>query len=155
MKLSLTLNGKATETDITAGETLIGVLRRLHCYSVKRGCEDGNCGTCVVEVDGEAINACLLLAAQAGGRSVLTCEGLGTPTNPHPIQSEYVHAAAVQCGFCTPGLIMSTHALLEQTPNPTDDEIKIALDNNLCRCTGYTKILDAVRNAAKSMAGGA
>ena len=147
MKLNLTINDTQVSHDIRAGELLIELLRRAGYWSVKRGCQDGNCGTCVVQVNGEAVNSCLMLAAQTEGKDVWTCEGIGTPRAPHPIQEEFVHAAAVQCGFCTPGLIMSTKALLDRVPEPTEAQIKEALDGNLCRCTGYVKIMDAV-NAA-------
>ena len=151
MKLSLTLNGAHTRVDIQPGENLIEVLRRAGCWSVKRGCQDGNCGTCVVQLNGEAVNSCLVLAAQAEGADVRTVEGLGTTQHPHPLQTEFVRAAATQCGFCTPGTIMSTKALLDRVPNPTDAEVKEALDGNLCRCTGYTKIFDAVKAAIAEM----
>jgi carbon-monoxide dehydrogenase small subunit len=154
MKIDVRLNNEDRTLTIRPGELLIEVLRSDRCFSVKRGCEDGNCGTCVVLVDGEAVNACLMLAAQVADREVVTSEGLGTVDNPHPIQAEYVHAAAVQCGFCTPGLIMATKALLDAVPNPTDTDIRERLDNNLCRCTGYTKIFDAVRNAAQVLEAG-
>jgi len=148
MKIELTLNGVATSVEAHPGELLVDMLRRESCFSVKRGCQDGNCGTCVVQWGDEAVNACLVLAAQVNGGTITTCEGLGTPRSPHPIQRHYVRTAAVQCGFCTPGLIMSTKALLDRVPQPSDAEIREALDGNICRCTGYVKILEAVHDAA-------
>jgi len=147
----MSLNGRAVSFEAHPGEKLVEVLRRENCFSVKRGCDDGNCGTCVVQVNGAAVNSCLMLAMQAEGAEVWTTEGLGTPRSPHPIQEAFVEAAAVQCGFCTPGILMSTKALLEREPHPTDGAIKEALDGNLCRCTGYVKSMDAVRDAADRM----
>ena len=148
MKLQFTLNGKPTHCEAHPGELLAEVLRRLGCWSVKQGCQDGNCGACVVQLGGAAVNSCLVLAGQAEGAEVWTTEGLGSPTDPHPIQEELVRAGAVQCGFCTPGIVMATQALLERTPKPNDFEIRQALDSNLCRCTGYVKIIDAVKAVA-------
>ena len=152
MKLAFTLNGRDVTFDIHPGEQLIEVLRREGCWSVKSGCSDGNCGTCVVQLNGEAVNSCLLMAGMVQGGELWTCEGIGQPRDPHPIQRHFVEAAAVQCGFCTPGLIMSTKALLDKNPSPTDQEIKDALDGNICRCTGYVKIMDAVHNAIAELA---
>ncbi len=153
MKLNLTLNGEARTLDAQPGEMLLELLRRNNCWSVKNGCQDGNCGTCVVQVNGEAVNACLMMAGQVQGAEILTCEGIGNPRAPHPIQSHFVTAAAVQCGYCTPGLIMSTKALLDRVSAPSDVEIKEALDGNLCRCTGYVKIMDAVHGAIEELSG--
>ena len=152
MRLTMTLNGRPTAREIHPGASLMEVLRDAGCWSVKNGCQDGNCGTCVVTLDGEAVNSCLVLAAQAQGAEVVTTEGLGNPRAPHPIQRHFVDSAGVQCGYCTPGLIMSTKALLDRVSEPTDDEIKAALDGNLCRCTGYVKIMDAVRAVAAELA---
>lgn len=151
MKLEMTLNGRAVAPEIHAGELLVDVLRRSGCWSVKRGCQDGNCGTCVVQLDGENVCSCLVLAGQAQGREVTTVEGVGSLDAPHPIQAAFVHAAATQCGFCTPGIIMSAKTLLDRNPDPTDEQIREALDGNLCRCTGYVKIFDAVREAAAEL----
>ena len=148
MNITVNLNGAERRLAIHPGELLIEVLRREGLHSVKRGCQDGNCGTCVVQVDGAAQNACLVLAAQVDGRRVETCEGIGDLESPHPIQRAFAKAAAVQCGFCTPGLVMSTKALLEAVPNPSDADVRERLDGNICRCTGYVKIFDAVRDAA-------
>ncbi|MCD6500359.1 MAG: (2Fe-2S)-binding protein [Deltaproteobacteria bacterium] len=144
MKLELTVNGKPCHWDIEPGALLLDVLREHGYTSVKRGCGEGVCGACTVLVDGKRQNSCLLLAGQMQGRTITTVEGLGTIDHPHPIQKAFVAAGAVQCGFCTPGMVLATKALLDETPEPTDEEIRRALDGNLCRCTGYVKILDAV-----------
>lgn len=159
MKVSFTLNGAAEAWDVPAGEVLLETLRRLGWYGTKRGCNTGDCGTCTVRVDGAAVNACQVFTASIEGQSLQTIEGLSShdvatgQASLHPVQEQYVSCAAVQCGFCTPGLVMSSVALLEENPRPTDDQIRRALDGNLCRCTGYVKIFDAVRAAAKEMAG--
>jgi carbon-monoxide dehydrogenase small subunit len=152
--LSLTINGTAVETDAAPAETLLDLLRRLGWQSVKRGCDEGDCGSCTIRLDGVIQRACLLYAGQAHGRSVTTVEALGTARSPHPIQEAFVDAGAVQCGYCTPGMVLATQALLEEHPRPTEAEVKDALDGNLCRCTGYVKILDAVQLAAKRQAEG-
>ena len=151
MKLEHNINGRVVRGDAHPGELLVDYLRRSGYWSVKRGCQDGNCGTCVVTVNGQAQNACLMMAHQTAGAELQTCEGLGTPRSPHPIQEAFVEMAAVQCGFCTPGLIMSTKALLDQHPNPTEEQVREFLDGNLCRCTGYTKIFEAVTLAAERL----
>jgi len=131
------------------GESLLYVLReRLGLPGSKNACEQGECGSCSVYLDGDLVCACLVLTAQAAGREVTTVEGLAEGDELHPIQQEFVEAGAVQCGFCTPGLIVATHELLARNPSPTDHEIREALAGNLCRCTGYEKILDAVRASA-------
>ena len=151
MRLHCTINGEAREADgIWPGESLLYVLReRLGLPGSKNACEQGECGSCSVYLDGTLVCACLVLAAQAEGRYITTVEGL-TGDDLHPVQRAFLDAGAVQCGFCTPGLIVSTHELLSRTPNLTDEEIREALAGNLCRCTGYEKILDAVRLAARS-----
>ena len=150
MNLKMTVNGQTHEVeDIWPGESLLYVLReRLGYPGSKNACEQGECGSCSVYLDGELVCACLVLGAQADGRSVVTVEGLSEGDGLHPIQRAFVEAGAVQCGFCTPGLIVATHDLLQRNPNPSDPEIREALAGNLCRCTGYEKILDAVRLAA-------
>jgi aerobic carbon-monoxide dehydrogenase small subunit len=152
MRLSCTINGEAREVDgVWEGESLLYVLReRLALPGSKNACEQGECGSCSVYLDGELACACLVLAGQAEGREVVTVEGLaaGDEGELHPIQEAFLEAGAVQCGFCTPGLIVATHDLLARTPDPSDAEIREALAGNLCRCTGYEKILDAVRQAA-------
>jgi carbon-monoxide dehydrogenase small subunit len=149
MRLELTLNGERREADgIWEGESLLYALReRFSLPGSKNACEQGECGSCSVYMDGELVCSCLVLAGQAGDRDVVTVEGIGTEENLHPVQEAFVETGAVQCGFCTPGLIVASHELLGRTPEPTA-EIREALAGNLCRCTGYEKILDAVRLAA-------
>jgi carbon-monoxide dehydrogenase small subunit len=148
--LQLSVNGSPREVDgAWEGESLLYVLReRLGLPGSKNACEQGECGSCSVYLDGVLVCSCLVLAAQAAGRDVVTVEGLAENGELHPIQKDFVEAGAVQCGFCTPGLIVATHELLARNPRPTDPEIREALAGNLCRCTGYEKILNAVRAAA-------
>jgi len=149
MRVTVTVNGERHETDVWEGESLLFTLReRLGLPGSKNACEQGECGSCSVLLDGELVCACLVLGAQADGHNVVTVEGLGAGDDLHPVQQAFVTAGAVQCGFCTPGLVVATAALLERTPNPNEDEIREALSGNLCRCTGYQKIFDAVRLAA-------
>jgi carbon-monoxide dehydrogenase small subunit len=149
MRLELTINGDRRETDVWAGENLLYVLReRLGLPGSKNACEQGECGSCSVLLDGTLVCACLVLAAQADGHEILTVEGLGEGTQLHPVQEAFAETGAVQCGFCTPGLIVATADLLAHNPAPSEDEIREALSGNLCRCTGYAKIFDAVRLAA-------
>ena len=149
MRISLTVNGAAVDTDVWAGESLLWTLReRLGLPGSKNACEQGECGSCSVWLDGVLVCACLVLAAQADGHEVVTVEGLAEDGQPHPVQEAFVEAGAVQCGFCTPGLVVATVDLVRRVPNPSDDEIREALSGNLCRCTGYAKIFDAVRAAA-------
>ena len=150
MRIALRVNGKQHETDVWEGESLLYVLReRLACPGSKNACEQGECGSCSVLLDGELVCACLVLGAQVDGRSVVTVEGLADDGVLHRVQEAFVEAGAVQCGFCTPGLVVAAADLLERTPDPDDDEIREALSGNLCRCTGYAKIFDAVRLAAR------
>ena len=151
MRVNLTVNGEARQADdVWPGESLLYVLReRLGLPGAKNACEQGECGSCTVYLDGTAVCACLVAAGQAQGRSVVTVEGLSPDGESlHPVQEAFVAAGAVQCGFCTPGLIVAVHDLLARHPSPTDPEIREALAGNLCRCTGYEKILEAVRMAA-------
>jgi carbon-monoxide dehydrogenase small subunit len=149
MRIELAVNGVRREADVWPGESLLFALReRLGLPGSKNACEQGECGSCSVLFDGVLVCACLVLAAQADGHSVVTVEGLGEEGALHKVQEAFVEAGAVQCGFCTPGLVVATAALLEQRPDPGDDEIREALSGNLCRCTGYQKIFDAVRLAA-------
>jgi len=156
MRVDCTVNGEKRQADdVWPGESLLYVLReRLGLPGAKNACEQGECGSCTVYLDGTAVCACLVAAGQAQGRSVVTVEGLaelsGDAGSLHPVQEAFVAAGAVQCGFCTPGLIVATVDLLARVPEPTDDEIREALSGNLCRCTGYAKIFDAVRTAAGS-----
>ena len=152
MRLRLEVNGEIREVDdVWPGESLLYVLReRLGLPGSKNACEQGECGSCSVYVDGSLVCSCLVLAGQAGGREVVTVEGIGSGEVLHPVQRAFVDAGAVQCGFCTPGFVVATHDLLRRNPHPDEAEIREALAGNLCRCTGYEKILDAVRLAARS-----
>jgi carbon-monoxide dehydrogenase small subunit len=150
MKIELTVNGERREADVWEGESLLFALREgLGLPGSKNACEQGECGSCSVLLDGTLVCACLVLAAQANGRDVVTVEGLGENGRLHRVQEAFVETGAVQCGFCTPGLVVATADLLSHNPSPTDDEIREALSGNLCRCTGYAKIFDAVRLAAQ------
>jgi carbon-monoxide dehydrogenase small subunit len=149
MRIVVTVNGEEREADVWPGESLLYALReRLGLPGSKNACEQGECGSCSVLLDGKLVCACLVLAAQTDGHQVVTVEGFSGEGAPHRVQEAFVEAGAVQCGFCTPGLVVATAALLERRPDPTDDEIREALSGNLCRCTGYQKIFDAVRIAA-------
>ena len=151
MRLKCTVNGERHEVDgVWEGESLLYVLReRLALPGSKNACEQGECGSCSVYLDGVLVCSCLVLAGQADGCEILTVEGLAEGEALHPVQEAFVETGAVQCGFCTPGLIVTTHDLLARNPRPSDREIREALAGNLCRCTGYEKILDAVRLAAE------
>jgi aerobic carbon-monoxide dehydrogenase small subunit len=149
MRISVAVNGDAMEADVWPGESLLWTLReRLGLPGSKNACEQGECGSCSVFLDGVLVCSCLVLAAQADGHEVTTVEGLAEDGQPHPVQQAFVETGAVQCGFCTPGLVVATVDLLQRVPNPSDDEIREALSGNLCRCTGYAKIFEAVRLAA-------
>jgi aerobic carbon-monoxide dehydrogenase small subunit len=151
MKISLMVNGTARVVDAAEHESLLTVLReRLGLAGSKNACEQGECGSCSVLVDGALVCSCLVLAGAAVERDVRTVESLGTVDAPHPVQRAFVDAGAVQCGFCTPGFIVATAALLRENPEPTDPEIREALAGNICRCTGYGKILEAVHRAARA-----
>ena len=151
MRIELTVNGERHEADVWAGESLLYVLReRLGLPGSKNACEQGECGSCSVLLDGKLVCACLVLAAQAEGHELVTVEGLAEDGELHPVQAAFAETGAVQCGFCTPGFIVATVDLLARSPSPTDDQIREALSGNLCRCTGYAKIFDAVRLAAGS-----
>jgi carbon-monoxide dehydrogenase small subunit len=154
MRVTTTVNGtERTADDVWPGESLLYLLReRLGLPGAKNACEQGECGSCTVYLDGEPVCACLVAAGQAIGREVTTVEGLADGEALHPVQVAFVDAGAVQCGFCTPGLVVATHDLLARVPEPSDPEIREALAGNLCRCTGYEKILDAVRLAAERQA---
>jgi carbon-monoxide dehydrogenase small subunit len=149
MKISVNINGDRHEADVWEGESLLFALReRFGLPGSKNACEQGECGSCSVLLDSALVCACLVLAAQADGHDVVTVEGLGAGDELHPVQQAFVDAGAVQCGFCTPGLVVATAALLQRIPDPSEDEIREALSGNLCRCTGYQKIFDAVHLAA-------
>ena len=155
MRITATVNGQQREVDdVWEGESLLYVLReRMGLPGSKNACEQGECGSCTVYLDGVAACACLVAAGQVQGRDIVTVEGLAGDDALHPIQQAFLEAGAVQCGFCTPGLIVQAHDLLQRSGRPSDPEIREALAGNLCRCTGYEKILDAVRLAAERMAG--
>jgi carbon-monoxide dehydrogenase small subunit len=149
VRIETTVNGVRHDAEIWEGESLLFALReRLGFPGSKNACEQGECGSCSVLLDGELVCACLVLAAQADGHDIVTVEGLGAGEDLHPVQQAFVDAGAIQCGFCTPGLVVATAALLQSIPDPSEDEIREALSGNLCRCTGYAKIFDAVRLAA-------
>ena len=150
MRVSLLVNGVECEADCWEGESLLFALReKLGFPGAKNACEQGECGSCSVLLDGALVCACLVLAAQADGHAVVTVEGLAGDDGLHPVQEAFVEAGAVQCGFCTPGLVVAVADLLQQNPDPSDYEIREALSGNLCRCTGYGKIFEAVRLAAE------
>lgn len=148
-KIKLKINGRTKEISINPGDILLDVLRREGYYGVKKGCSEGSCGACTILFNGRPTNSCLLLAYEADDSEITTISGIGTMDNPHPIQKAFVKSAAVQCGFCTPGMIISTKHLLDTNQNPDEEDIKQALDGNFCRCTGYVKIIDAVKLAAE------
>ncbi len=149
--IRLTVNGRTHEVTLLPNVTLLATLRDLGYTDVKNGCEQGECGACAVLLDGEAVNSCMVLAWQADGAQITTNAGLGTLDHPHPIQEAFADAGAIQCGFCTSGMIISTLALLERKPDPTEPEIRDALSGHLCRCTGYAQVIDAVRLAARRL----
>jgi carbon-monoxide dehydrogenase small subunit len=149
VRISLTVNGERCEADLWGGESLLTMLRdTLELPGSKNACEQGECGSCSVLLDGRLVCSCLVLAAQAEGHDVVTVEGLGRDGELHAVQEAFAETGAVQCGFCTPGLIVATADLLARNPTPSEDQIREALSGNLCRCTGYAKIFDAVRLAA-------
>ena len=149
MRIELSVNGEPRQADVWAGESLLFALReRLGLPGSKNACEQGECGSCSVLLDGRLVCACLVLAAQADGHEVVTVEGLADGGRLHRVQEAFVQTGAVQCGFCTPGLVVAAADLLSRAPDPSEDEIREALSGNLCRCTGYGKIFDAVRLAA-------
>ncbi len=154
-QIELRVNGQTYDLEIDPWRTLLDVLRyRLNFTGTKESCGEGHCGACTVLIDGEAINSCLTLAVEAQAKDILTIEGLSEGGQLHPIQVTFVTCGAVQCGFCTPGIIMATKAFLEHHPKPSDNEIKKALEGHLCRCTGYVQITEAVRAAAEKMSAG-
>jgi len=149
MRIELRVNGESCEADVWEGESLLYVLReRMGLYGSKNACEQGECGSCSVFLDGALVCACLVLGGQANGRTIVTVEGLAGAGGLHPVQQAFVEAGAVQCGFCTPGLVVATHDLLQRVRKPTEAQIREALAGNICRCTGYAKIIDAVNLAA-------
>lgn len=149
--LEFKVNGKKYSVEVNPNMTLLRLLRSLGFTEVKSGCEKGDCGTCAVLMDGEPVNSCLTLALQAQGKEITTVKGLGTMEKLHPVQEAFVKYGAIQCGFCTPGMVITAKAFLEKNPNHTREEIREAISGNLCRCTGYQKIVDAIEAAAKKM----
>lgn len=147
-----TVNGDPAEFLCAPGQTLLSALRdTLHLTGTKEGCGSGDCGACSVEMDGRVVCACLVLAAEAEGRQITTVEGLATPEGLHPVQQRFLEEAALQCGFCTPGFMVAAKALLDRNPDPDETEIRFWLAGNLCRCTGYDKIVRAVQKAAADL----
>ena len=153
--IQLTINGEPVEAAVSTNQTLVQFLRDdMGLTGTKHGCGLGDCGACTVLMDGKAVNSCLVLAIQADGTDILTIEGLAENGKLHPLQQAFVDNGAIQCGFCTPGMILSAKALLDEKPNPSELEIRTAISGNLCRCTGYQKIVQAVDEAAKVIRGG-
>lgn len=152
-RMELQVNGRVYEVFVEPWKTLLEVLREeVGLTGAKMGCDDGNCGACTVIVDGKAIKSCLMLVPQAKGKKILTIEGLGSEENLHPLQQAFIEYFAVQCGFCTPGMILAAKALLDENPNATEEEIREGLHGNICRCTGYVKIVEAIEAARDKMA---
>lgn len=149
--LALRVNGRVLELAVPPHRTLLETLRDAGFVDVKRGCEKGDCGACAVLIDGVAVDACLTLAWTVEGREIVTAAGLGTHENMHPLQKTFVEKGAIQCGYCTPGLIVAAQSLISTTPNPSEEDIRVGLSGNLCRCTGYAKVFEAVREAAAEM----
>ena len=148
--ITLNVNGRTHHVALAPNMTLLHALRDLGYTDVKSGCEKGDCGACAVLMDDQPVNSCLVLAWQAEGAEIVTNSGLGTMDDPHPLQRAFADHGAIQCGFCTPGMIISAQALLDQNPHPTEDEIREALSGNLCRCTGYGQIVEAIQRVSDS-----
>ncbi len=152
--ISLTVNNRPYTFEVDDRKTLLEVLRkRLSLTGTKEGCGEGECGACTVIMDGQAVTSCLILAVEADGTDIETIEGQSIDEDISDVQQAFIDEGAVQCGFCTPGMVMSTEALLRRNPNPSDEDIRVALAGNLCRCTGYYTIIDAVKNAANKRGG--
>jgi carbon-monoxide dehydrogenase small subunit len=151
--ISLKVNGDTYEVAVEPRRTLLEVLRtQFNLTGTKKGCDNGNCGACTVLIDGKAVASCLTLAVEAQGCEIQTIEGLATNGELHPVQQAFIDHGAVQCGYCTPGMIMSAKALLDENPNPTEEEVTKAIEGNLCRCTGYKQIVDAILSVPKKAA---
>lgn len=149
------VNGEAYDVSASANETLLDLLRcRLRLVGTKEGCDTGDCGACTVLLDGDAVNSCLVLAIETNGASVTTIEGMSSDGQLHPLQKAFIDHGAVQCGFCTPGMIMAAKSLLEEDPNPTEEDIRLAIAGNLCRCADYVSIMKAISAAGKALRGG-
>jgi carbon-monoxide dehydrogenase small subunit len=154
-KLRVTVNGRKVNVPVSPSETLSEFLRtRLGLVGTKEGCDTGDCGACTVILNGKAVNSCLVLAVETEGGQVTTIEGLSSDGELHPLQQAFIDSGTVQCGFCTPGMIMGAKALLDENPNPSQEEIRLGLAGNLCRCTGYVSVIQAVTAAAKQLRGG-
>jgi xanthine dehydrogenase E subunit len=154
VEINLTVNNRPYRLNVPSHRTLLDIIREdLGLTGTKEGCGLGECGACTVLLDGKAVNSCLVLAAEADGSEITTVEGLAKGDKLHPIQQAFVDHGGLQCGFCTPGMIMSAKALLDENPHPTEEEIKQAIAGNLCRCTGYTKIIESIKAAAENMGG--
>lgn len=151
MKVTLTINGEKKALHTAANTLLMELLRREGYFSVKHGCETGECGSCAVILNGKAINSCIMLAAQVHKKQIVTLEGLGTADDLHPLQEAFIEQGAIQCGYCIPGMIISAKALLDNVHNPSEETIRDALAGNLCRCTGYVKPVDAVLSAVEKI----
>ena len=150
--ISLTVNGQHYDVSVEPRKTLLALLRdQLHLTGTKEGCSTGDCGACTVIMDGDTYTSCLVLGVEADGREITTVEGISEDGKLHPVQEAYVKKGGLQCGFCTAGLIVASVALLDENPNPSDEEIQVGLAGNLCRCTGYTKITEAVQDASRVM----
>ena len=148
--VDLKVNGKSVSVEVEEDLRLLDLLRdKLHLTGAKEGCGEGECGACTIIMDGEVVNSCMIMAFQANGREITTIEGLQDGDKLHPIQEAFLEAGAVQCGYCTPGMVLATKAILDKNINPTEEEIREGISGNLCRCTGYTKIVDAVHIASK------
>jgi carbon-monoxide dehydrogenase small subunit len=148
--LSLSVNGDAYEVTVSPSQTLLEVIRdQIGLTGTKRGCSIGTCGVCTVIIDGKAILSCLTLAIECEGRAITTIEGIGTAESLHPVQKSFIENGAVQCGFCTPGIVLTSKALLDENPSPSDDEIKEALAGTFCRCTGHIKIMEAIKKVSE------
>jgi carbon-monoxide dehydrogenase small subunit len=151
MRIHLTVNGAERTWDVAPGDTLLDALRREGFVGVKKGCGTGDCGACTILLNGRAVNACLLLAVKAEGGAVVTIEGIAQGGRLHPVQEAFLEAGAVQCGYCTPGMVLSAVSLLSHNPDPSEAEIREAISGNLCRCTGYVKQIAAIERAAVRM----
>ena len=149
MQIKLSINGQKKNVEINPGDTLLKAIRRLGLTGTKEGCGEGECGACTVLLDGLPINSCLYLAFNAQGKDILTIEGLKGKNGLHPIQQAFVEEGAIQCGYCTPGMVLISKALIDRNPHPTEEEIRNSLSGNLCRCTGYVKIVNAVKRVAE------
>lgn len=149
--VTLNINGRTHHTAVMPNDTLLATLRKLGYTDVKNGCEKGDCGACAVLLDGAPVNSCLVLAVQADGSTITTNAGLGTFENPHPIQEAFADLGAIQCGYCSPGMIITAKDLLDRNPQPTELEIREAISGNLCRCTGYKHIIQAIQVASEKI----